>query len=99
MFPPLSVRRGVILQNPKADKLLKLSVEVGGETRQIVSGIAKYYTPDQLIGKKVILVANLKPVKLRGVDSFGMILAADNNDGAVKVLFVDDEVDSGAEIH
>lgn len=73
---------------PKSDKLLKLQVELGAETRQVVSGIAQYYKPDDLVGKTVILVANLKPAKLRGVESQGMILAADCDDG-VKVLFVD----------
>lgn len=60
----------------KADKLLKLQLDLGAETRQVVSGIAKHYSPDQLVGQLVILVANLKPVKLRGEESHGMILAA-----------------------
>jgi len=60
----------------KADKLLKLQLDVGDHTRQVVSGIAKYYAPEQLVGQLVILVANLTPVKLRGVESHGMILAA-----------------------
>lgn len=64
----------------KADKLLKLQLDLGGETRQVVSGIAKHFTPEQLIGQQVILVANLKPVKLRGVESHGMILAASQGD-------------------
>ena len=61
---------------PKADKLLKLQLDLGFEKRQVVSGIAKHYTPEQLIGKKVIVVVNLKPVTLRGEKSEGMILAA-----------------------
>ncbi|HEU4963419.1 MAG TPA: methionine--tRNA ligase subunit beta, partial [Bacilli bacterium] len=68
---------------PKADKLLKLQLSLGEERRQVVSGIAKYYEPEQLIGQKVILVANLKPVKLRGVESHGMILAASAGDDLV----------------
>ena len=63
-------------KHPDADKLLVLQLKVGEETRQVVSGIAGHYTPDELVGEKVILVANLKPVKLRGVESQGMILAA-----------------------
>jgi methionyl-tRNA synthetase len=63
-----------------ADKLLKLQVDLGYEKRQVVSGIAKYYSPDSLVGRKVILVANLKPVKLRGELSQGMILAASEGD-------------------
>lgn len=81
----------------KSDKLLKLIVDLG-EKRQIVSGIAKYYKPEQLVGKKVAVVANLKPVKLRGVDSNGMILASEGNDGVVRVLFLDPETQNGAEI-
>jgi len=68
---------------PKADKLLKLQLSLGDERRQVVSGIAKYYEPEQLVGQKVILVANLKPVKLRGVESHGMILAASAGDDLV----------------
>ena len=72
----------------KSDKLLCLQLEVGDETRQVVSGIAQYYKPEDMIGKTVVLVANLKPAKLRGVESQGMILAADAPEG-VKVIFVD----------
>lgn len=59
---------------PKAKKLLKLQLDLGYEKRQVVSGIAECYKPEELIGKKIIVVANLKPVTLCGVDSFGMIL-------------------------
>lgn len=62
--------------HPDADKLLVIQLQVGDEQRQVVSGISKQYTPEELVGEKVILVANLKPVKLRGIDSNGMILAA-----------------------
>jgi methionyl-tRNA synthetase len=82
----------------KSNKLLKLQLKVGDEKRQVVSGIAKWYTPDDLIGKKVILVYNLKPAKLCGVESQGMILAADTADGGAKVIFVDDGVDDGAKL-
>ncbi|CCC57944.1 methionine--tRNA ligase [Caloramator australicus] len=82
-----------------ADKLLKLKVDLGGEERQIVSGIAKYYEPEKLVGKKVILVANLKPVKLRGVESFGMILAASTEDKEKLVLAtVDDDIETGSQV-
>ncbi|MBQ2875728.1 MAG: methionine--tRNA ligase [Clostridia bacterium] len=81
---------------PKAKKLLKLQVDLGYEKRQVVSGIAKYYTPDELIGKKVILVTNLKPAKLCGVDSFGMILASGEED--VKVVFLDPSAKNGDRI-
>lgn len=85
---------------PKSDKLLRLMLDDGGsELRQVVSGIAKWYAPADLLGKKVIIVGNLKPVKLRGVLSNGMILAADCSDKDVKVLFVDDAIPCGAKIH
>ena len=82
----------------KSDKLLCLQLDDGNGTRQVVSGIAKWYRPEELIGKKVVVVANLKPAKLRGVESNGMILAADAGAEDVKVLFVDDSVPSGAKV-
>ncbi len=83
---------------PKAKKLLKLQLDLGYEERQVVSGIAKFYTPESLIGKKVTLVCNLKPAKLCGVDSFGMILASSDAEGKLRVLFLDDETPEGARI-
>lgn len=83
---------------PKSKKLLKLQVESLSGPRQIVSGIAPWYEPETLVGKKVIIVDNLKPAKLCGELSEGMILAGDNKDGNVKVLFAD-ELDIGAKIH
>lgn len=82
---------------PKAKKLLKLQLDLGYERRQVVSGIAKFYTPDELIGKKICLVANLKPVKLCGVDSFGMILASGEEE--IKVVFLDPTAKNGDRIH
>ncbi len=81
---------------PKAKKLLCLQLDLGYEKRQVVSGIAKFYTPDQLIGKKVVVVANLKPVKLCGVESNGMILASGEED--VKVIFLDPDAKCGDRI-
>ncbi len=81
----------------KSDKLLCLQLDDGMGGRQVVSGIAQYYTPDDLVGKKIQLIANLKPVKLRGVESNGMICAADTPDG-VKVIFVDDSIPVGSKI-
>ncbi|MBQ2734188.1 MAG: methionine--tRNA ligase, partial [Clostridia bacterium] len=80
----------------KSKKLLKIQVDLGYEQRQVVSGIAKYYTPEQLIGKKVAMVTNLAPAKLCGIESFGMILASGEED--VRVLFLDDAVELGARI-
>ncbi|WP_373877069.1 methionine--tRNA ligase [Lysinibacillus piscis] len=82
---------------PKADKLLKLQVDLGYEQRQVVSGIAKFYSPDELIGQKVIVVANLKPVKLRGELSQGMILAGEK-DGILKLASVDPQLENGAKV-
>ncbi len=81
----------------KADKLLKLQVDLGTEQRQVVSGIAQYYTPDEIIGKKIIVVTNLKPVKLRGEASNGMILCA-NEDGRITIIEVPHNVQNGAVI-
>lgn len=82
---------------PKADKLLKLQVDLGYEQRQVVSGIAKFYSPDELVGQKVIVVANLKPVKLRGELSQGMILAGEK-DGILKLASVDPKLENGAKV-
>lgn len=83
---------------PKADKLLLLQVKIGEETRQIVSGIAKWYAPEDLIGKNVVVVANLKPVKLRGIESCGMILATDNGADDVRVVFVDEDIATNSKV-
>ena len=81
----------------KADKLLKLTVKVGEQTRTVVSGIAKSYTPEEMVGKQVVLVANLNPAKLRGIVSEGMVLCATDGD---KVVLVSPErkVESGSEV-
>ncbi len=81
----------------KSDKLLRLQLEDGTGTRQVVSGIRQWYTPEDLVGKKLVLVANLKPAKLRGVESQGMILAADHGDAA-RVIFVDSDLPTGSKI-
>ena len=82
---------------PKANKLLKLQVDLGYETRQVVSGIAEHYKPEQLIGQKVIVVANLKPVTLRGELSQGMILAGSAN-GVLTLATVDPTLENGAKV-
>lgn len=81
----------------KADKLLKLQLDLGYEKRQVVSGIAQYYKPEELVGKKVICVTNLKPVKLRGELSQGMILAG-SSDGKLSVATVDNSLPNGAKV-
>ena len=82
-FAKLELRTAKILAAERvegADKLLKLQIEVGPEKRQLVSGIAKYYTPEELIGRNIVIIANLKPAKIRGVYSQGMLLAATSGD-------------------
>lgn len=82
----------------KSDKLLKLTVEVGDKTRTIVSGIAKFYTAEEMVNKKVVIVANLKPVKLKGILSEGMILCAEDKDGNLSIVSPEKEISSGSEV-
>lgn len=81
-----------------AKKLLKLQIRVGDEARQIVSGIADAYTPEELVGKRIVVVYNLKPATLRGVESQGMLLAATDPDGRAVLLHPDKEVPSGSKV-
>ena len=88
-FAKLDLRIGTILHAEKvekADKLLKLEVELGFEKRTIVSGIAMHFTPEELAGKQVVVVANLAPRKMRGIESNGMILLAEDVDGKLKFV-------------
>lgn len=99
-FSKVELRIGEVLEakaHPNADKLLVLQIKIGPEVRQIVSGIAKHYKPEELVGKKLIVVANLKPVKLRGVDSYGMILAASNEEEFTLGTVLSD-IKSGSEV-
>ena len=84
---------------PKADKLLKSTLKVGNTERIVVSGIAKFYTPEEMVGKKVVLLANLAPRKIRGVESHGMLLCAANaDDSKLSLLTVDADMEDGCEI-
>ena len=98
-FEKLDLRVGTILsaeKHPKADKLLVFQVKMGTETRQIVTGVAEHFKPEECVGQKVVVVANLKPRKLRGLESKGMILFADNVvDGKERVEFVTSIADDG----
>ncbi|MCD5326086.1 MULTISPECIES: methionine--tRNA ligase [Pontibacillus] len=85
-------------KHPKADKLLRLQLDLGNEQRQVVSGIAKHYTPEDLIGKKVICVTNLKPVKLRGELSQGMVLAGEDEQGTLSLASVDQSLPNGTKV-
>jgi methionyl-tRNA synthetase len=82
----------------KSEKLLRLKVKIDNEERQVVAGIAKSYNPEDLIGKKVIIVANLQPAKLMGLESRGMILAAETDNGGLQVLTVNESVKSGTRV-
>ena len=100
-FDKLDIRVGTVVECervPKADKLLRFLIADGLENRTIVSGIAKHYNPEDLIGKQVCFIANLPPRKLRGIESQGMILSAENFDGGLSVLTVDREVKPGSEV-
>ena len=83
---------------PKSEKLLKLKVKLENEDRQVIAGIAKSYEPENLIGKKVVIVANLQPAKLMGLESKGMILAVETNDGSLQVLDVPEKVNNGVRV-
>ncbi len=99
-FKKVTMKVGKVLeceQHPNANKLLKFKVDLGTETRQIISGLASYYEPSELIGKNVQVVSNLKPVTLRGELSEGMLLTTDTADGKVKLVFMD-EHEVGAEL-
>ena len=80
----------------KTDKLLKMQLDIGTEKRQVISGIAQYYTPEEMVGKKVICVINLKPVKLRGEMSEGMILSGEDPDGNLSLASVDSSLPNGS---
>ncbi len=100
-FAKIDFRTAKVIQVEKvegADKLLKLQLQMGGEIRQVVSGIAKYYKPEDLVGKTVVVVANLKPIKLRGEQSNGMILAASKGDQLSLVTLDDDSLDTGTQV-
>ncbi len=100
-FTKLDLRTATIIEAekvPKADKLLKLTVDLGFEKRTVVSGIAEHYSPEEIIGKKVTLLANLAPRKIRGVQSKGMILMADGKEGQLSFVSCPDDWDSGMSI-
>ncbi|BAB66563.1 methionine--tRNA ligase subunit beta [Sulfurisphaera tokodaii] len=104
-FAKLDLRVGIVKSAERIEgtRLLKLIVDLGSESRQIISGIAEFYTPEELVGKRVILIANLKPKKIRGFESQGMILAAgckEDEEKGIKprILTVDGEVPAGTKV-
>jgi len=99
-FQKIDLKVGKILEAERvedSEKLLKLMVDLGGETRQIIAGIGKFYQPKNLIGKEIVVVANLEPKNLMGLESQGMLLAANNN-GEPVILIPEKEVLPGIKI-
>ena len=82
----------------KADKLLKLQIDLGFETRTIVSGIALHFKPEEIVNKQVVVVANLSPRKMRGIESNGMILMAEDANGKLYFINPEDEINPGAPV-
>jgi len=99
-FAKIDLRVAKVLECEKvkgSNKLLKLQVDLGGEKRQILSGISKYFTPEEMVGKNVVIVANLKPAKLMGHESKGMILAAENGEN-LSLVTIDKELPTGSKV-
>ena len=99
-FAKLEIKVGKVVQaepHPNADKLIVLQVDMGDETRQLVAGLRQWYAPEDLVGKEIAVLANLEPATLRGVESNGMLLAAQGG-GEVSVLRPDKPVPPGSKV-
>jgi len=88
-----------VKDHPNADRLYILKVDLGNEVRQIVSGIKQWYKKEELLNKKIIIVYNLQPKNFRGVESQGMLLAAEDGDGNLSLLTVDKDIKDGSYVH
>ncbi len=100
-FMKMDIRTATVLEAervPKTDKLLKLKIDTGIDTRTIVSGIAEYYTPEQLLGKQICILANLEPRKIKGIESQGMILMAKEPNGKMRFIRPDETLANGATV-
>jgi methionyl-tRNA synthetase len=100
-FAKLDLRIGTIteaIKVPKADKLLQLTIDLGFETRTIVSGIAQHFTPEEIVGKQVTVVANLAPRKMRGIESQGMILMAEDAEGKLHFMKPENTINPGSTV-
>ena len=100
-FSKMDIRTATILEAervPKSDKLMKLLVDTGIDKRTVVSGVAKHFTAEELIGKRVTILANLAPRKLMGIESHGMILMAENFDGALSMIPCEKDFKNGSVI-
>ncbi len=101
-FKKIDLRVAKILKAEKmenSDKLLRLEIDLGFEQRQILAGIALQYQPEEIIGQQIIVVANLAPRMLRGLESKGMLLAASNDEGKICLLTPNKEIEPGSAIH
>jgi methionyl-tRNA synthetase len=100
-FAAMDIRTATVLEAervPKTDKLLKLTIDTGIDTRTIVSGIAEYYAPEEMVGKQICILANLQPRVIRGIESKGMILMAKQGDGKMRFVTPAEVVVNGAVI-
>ena len=100
-FAKIELRVAKILEAEKIEgavKLVKLKISLGEEERELVAGIAQYYTPEELVGKNIVVVANLEPRKIKGIESNGMLLAAEDESG-LALLTPDKEMTEGSQVH
>jgi len=100
-FAAMDIRTATVLaaeRVPKTDKLLKLSIDTGIDQRTIVSGIAEYYSPEDMVGKQICILANLAPRTIRGIESRGMILMAKQGDGKMRFITPQEVLANGAQI-
>ena len=100
-FMKMDIRTATVLEAervPKTDKLLKLTIDTGIDTRTIVSGIAEYYTPEEMVGKQICILANLAPRKIKGIESQGMILMAKEEDGKMRIVSPEERLENGAQV-
>ncbi|MEM3369447.1 MAG: methionine--tRNA ligase subunit beta [Candidatus Micrarchaeia archaeon] len=101
-FLKIDLRTATVLEAEKvegSDKLLKLKIDLGYEQRQLVAGIAHMYKPEEIIGKQIIIVANLEPRKIRGVESNGMLLAVENSEGKIILITTSEKTENGLKVH
>ena len=100
-FEKMDIRTATVLEAervPKTDKLLKLSIDTGIDRRTIVSGIAEYYAPEDMVGRQICILANLKPRVIRGIESRGMILMAKQGDGKMRFITPQEVLGNGAQV-
>ncbi len=100
-FVKVELRTGKVIEAARiegSNKLIVMKVDIGSENRQIVAGIGKVYTPEELIGKTIVVVINLQPAKLMGIESQGMLLAASDDEGRLSILTTEREVKTGSKV-